>query len=84
MVEGGRTPLRTASELQALGYKVVIYPGAMARTIVHAAQEYLSTLHRDGTTEKVRSRMLDFDELNEVIGLNTMLEAGRRYDPEAE
>ena len=41
MVEGGRTPLRTAEELEAIGYQLVITPGAMVRALTFAAQDFL-------------------------------------------
>ena len=81
MVEGGRTPLKPADKLSALGFKVVIYPGAMIRVLVHAARNYLQALAEHGSTESVRSAMLDFGELNEILGTEGLLEAGRRYDP---
>lgn len=83
MVEGGRTPLRSAAVLGDLGYKIVIYPGAMVRTLVHAGREYLAALHRDGSTENVRSQMLDFGQLNDIIGTDATMAAGRNYDPDS-
>jgi len=80
MVEGGRTPLKPAAELFELGFKLVIYPGAMIRVLVSAAKEYLSVLHETGGTEAVRGRMLDFGELNDVLGTDSLLERGKRYD----
>ena len=47
MVEGGKTPLKSAAELGALGFKVVIYPGAMVRVVAHAASQYLKILQVD-------------------------------------
>jgi len=80
MVEGGRTPLKPADELFALGYKLVIYPGAMIRVLVSAAKQYLAVLHEHGSTDAVRGRMLNFGELNDVLGTDSLLEHGKRYD----
>ncbi len=80
MVEGGKTPLKTAQELAELGFKMVIYPGAMIRVLAHAARAYLTALKTHGTTDTFRDRMLDFNELQDVIGTDKMLAAGRRYD----
>lgn len=82
MVEGGRTPLLPIAELGRLGFRLAIYPGAMARVVGFAGAEYLATLRRDGSTLALRDRMLDFGQLNEVIGTAAMLAAGRRYDPD--
>lgn len=80
MVEGGRTPIRAASELEALGYSLVIFPGAIVRAISHAARDFYATLHREGTTDSMRERMFDLDSLNAVIGTPEMLELGKRYE----
>ena len=80
MVEGGKTPLLDAKSLEALGYRIAIFPGGLARCLAFAAQEYFSTLKRDGTTAALRSRMLDFQRLNRVIGTPQMLELGKRYE----
>jgi len=81
MVEGGKTPLLDARSLEALGYRIAIFPGGLARCLAFAAQQYFATLKRDGTTAALRSRMLDFQGLNRVIGTPQMLEVGKRYDP---
>jgi 2-methylisocitrate lyase-like PEP mutase family enzyme len=80
MVEGGKTPVLETKELEALGYRIAIFPGGTPRFLAFAAQEYFATLKRDGTTAAVRDRMLDFQGLNRVIGTPQMLELGRRYE----
>ena len=35
MVEGGRTPQRSAAELESLGYDLVIFPGGLVRAVAH-------------------------------------------------
>jgi 2-methylisocitrate lyase-like PEP mutase family enzyme len=80
MVEGGRTPIRSAAELEAMGYALVIFPGGVVRAMAHAAQDFYAALLRDGTTDSFRNRMFDFDGLNAVIGTPEMLAAGKRYE----
>jgi len=80
MVEGGRTPPKSASELEALGYSLVIFPGGMVRALAHTAQAYLASLKQHGSTLPFRDNMLDFDGLNELIGTNEMLALGADYD----
>lgn len=79
MVEGGRTPIRPAAALGALGYRIVICPGALARVFSFAAQEFLQALIRDGSSRGVADRMLTFDELNRAIGLPELSDRGRHY-----
>ncbi len=80
MVEGGRTPVKSAAELEALGFSLVIFPGGIVRAIAHAARDFYGTLKRDGTTAAFGNRMFDFDQLNAVIGTPEMLARGKRYE----
>jgi len=80
MVEGGKTPLMSAEELQALGFSLVIFPGGLVRAIAHMAQEYFASLRANGTTTPYRNRMLDFDQLNGLLGTDEMLAHGAEYD----
>ena len=80
MVEGGKTPLLDAQSLEKLGYRIAIFPGGIARCLAFAAQEYFAALKRDGSTNALRARMLDFQGLNRVIGTPEMLELGKKYE----
>jgi 2-methylisocitrate lyase-like PEP mutase family enzyme len=82
MVEGGKTPLLPAAELESLGYAIVIFPGGLARALGHAAREYFAVLKRDGTTAALRERMLDLAGINAIVGTPEMLALGKRYDEE--
>jgi 2-methylisocitrate lyase-like PEP mutase family enzyme len=83
MVEGGRTPDKTASELEALGFALVIFPGGTVRALAHCFAAYFAGLKQHGTTLPYRPHMVDFTGLNDIIGTKDMLELGRRYDGEA-
>ncbi|MEL7468221.1 MAG: isocitrate lyase/phosphoenolpyruvate mutase family protein [Pseudomonadota bacterium] len=80
MVEGGKTPLRSADELQALGYSVVIFPGGAVRALAATAQTYYGNLVSTGSNAGLANQMFDFGGLNEVIGTSEMLDHGRKYD----
>ena len=80
MVEGGKTPQKTASELEALGFSLVIFPGGMVRVLAYTAQAYLASLSEHGSTLPFRDKMLDFDRLNELLNTNDMLALGAGYD----
>jgi len=47
------------------------------------ASEYYGSLAAHGTTEPFRTRMLDFDALNGVIGTPEMIALGQRYETAA-
>ncbi len=80
MVEGGKTPVLDAATLQAIGYRIAIFPGGLARRLAHAARDYFSVLKKDGTTAAMAGRMLDLRGINELVGTPAMLEMGRKYD----
>lgn len=80
MVEGGQTPLQSAAELQAHGFRIAIFPGGTARAVAHTLGAYYDSLCQHGSTAPWRERMLDFDGLNTLIGTPELLERGRRYD----
>jgi 2-methylisocitrate lyase-like PEP mutase family enzyme len=82
MVEGGKTPVLPASELEALGFAFVIFPGAIVRMVAKAAEEFYGSLRAHGSTEPFRARMFDFDGLNRLIGTPEMLARGKRYEGE--
>ncbi len=81
MVEGGKTPVQSADELGARGFRIVIFPGGTARAVAHTLQGYYASLHQSGSSAAWRDRMLDFDGLNDVIGTPELLARGQRYDP---
>jgi 2-methylisocitrate lyase-like PEP mutase family enzyme len=80
MVEGGKTPPLKAADLQAFGFSLVIFPGAIVRAVAHTAGEFYASLVANGTSEPFRNRMYDFDGLNEVIGTPAMIELGKKYE----
>jgi carboxyvinyl-carboxyphosphonate phosphorylmutase len=79
MVENGLTPLLSAVELQALGYGIVIFPGALTRFIARQAQGFLERLRDRGTTRDLLGEMLDFRELNSLLGLEQFKALDARY-----
>ena len=79
MVEGGKTPIHTANDLEQLGYKMVIFPGGAVRAIALHLQAYYQGLLKEGSNNKFSEKMLDFDGLNEVIGTKELLELGKKY-----
>jgi 2-methylisocitrate lyase-like PEP mutase family enzyme len=80
MVEGGHTPAASAAELQALGYKLVIFPGGTVRALAVALRDYFTSLKTAGTTAPFRDRMLDLTSLNRLLDAPGFMTRGKRYD----
>lgn len=68
MVEGGRTPITPAADLEALGYRLVIYPNAITRAATRTAIDLLAALRRDGSTAAFVEHMLSFADLTDLVG----------------
>jgi 2-methylisocitrate lyase-like PEP mutase family enzyme len=80
MVEGGKTPVQSAAVLGELGFRIVIFPGGTARAVSHLLRRYYASLHQHQTTAPFKEEMLDFDQLNALIGTPELLALGKGYD----
>lgn len=80
MVEGGKTPISSAKELEDIGYNLAIFPGGAVRALAHHLNAYYSGLLRDGNNNNFIEKMYDFEGLNEVIGTKDLLIQGKKYE----
>ena len=69
----------TDALLEEVGCAFALHAGVLRYAVVHAMQEVLRALHRDGHTASVRDRMGSFDQYNAVLGLNEWLGLEQRY-----
>jgi methylisocitrate lyase len=67
MTEFGRTPFFTASEFEAMGYKMVIWPVSSLRVAARAQAELYAAIRRDGGTHAMIDRMQTRAELYATI-----------------
>jgi methylisocitrate lyase len=70
MTEFGKTPFITASEFQAMGYRIVIWPVSSLRVANKAQQNLFAALKRDGGTHNMIDQMQTRAELYTTIGLH--------------
>jgi len=75
----GKSPLFTAAELQAMGYKVALWVVDALWAAARAVEEVLRTLHREGSTLAVRDRLMPFDEYFALVGLDHYQGLEARY-----
>jgi methylisocitrate lyase len=67
MTEFGRTPFFTASEFEAMGYKMVIWPVSSLRVANKAQQKLYAAIRRDGGTQNMVDAMQTRAELYATI-----------------
>lgn len=79
MVEGGKTPLATAAELGAMGYRAVLFANAAMRVAARAAGEALAELRRTGDAAPLIDRMLSWEDRQALVGLPEIEALERRY-----
>jgi 2,3-dimethylmalate lyase len=78
MIKGGNTPLLSAAELEALGYKLAIYASDVQRAAIYGMCEVLKILKRDGTPERF-AQTIDFPERDAIIGLERVQALEERF-----
>jgi len=70
MVEGGgKTPLLPVRELEAMGFRIAIYPASAWMAAIKAIQGVLRELKEHGSTDGFSEHMVSFQEMFEVVGL---------------
>jgi len=80
MVEGGKTPLMSSQELEEIGYSLVIFPGGYVRATAKLATRYFESLKKNGTTEPFLEEMLNFNQLQSLLGTDEILNQGKGYE----
>lgn len=77
--ESGRTPPLALERIEALGYKLVIYPVTALFAATRAVQETLAALRRQGDSATFADRLISFPDFNEFIGLPAVRAMEARY-----
>ncbi len=78
LVEQGDTPLLSHAELEAMGYKLALYPVTAILAAQRAMERAMASLH-SGTHPQA---LADFAELREVVGFPEYYEAEKKYAAE--
>jgi 2,3-dimethylmalate lyase len=65
--EGGKTPPLPRRELEAMGYRIGIYPSQTHRAAIAAAKKLLAVLKRDGDTAAIESELATFMDREDAV-----------------
>ncbi|MGE0798955.1 MAG: oxaloacetate decarboxylase [Lautropia sp.] len=79
MLEGGRTPILKPAELEALGFRIVIYGISLLMRITRVMQASLEDL-RSGELKLVGTGV-GFEEYKRIVGFSRWAELEDRYEP---
>ena len=78
-VETGKSPLLNVSELERLGFKMVIFPGSAFMSVAYRVEQVMTQLKATGTTEHLMGEMTPLTDAFELMGLSKMLERDAGY-----
>jgi len=76
---GGKLGDLSAAEIEALGFRIAIFPGLARNAAGFAIREAIDVLKRDGNTKALRGRMMNMKEYNETLGLNDVEAWEKQY-----
>lgn len=79
MVEGGRTPMLDARTLQAIGYRIAIFPALGFLAAAAACENAFSTLKATGSSVSVTTPLYDFQKMSALMGFGGVAEFDRKY-----
>lgn len=79
MIEGGVTPLISALALNKMGFKIILYPLSVLFANTFATINILKELKKTGTTKKLRSKLVSFDQFNDLVELQKFRKLEKRY-----
>lgn len=75
----GRTPLLPLEELEALGFRIIIFPTQALYTAYKAVMELMEAIRRGIPAQALMERMPSFQEFNAFIGLPEIEVLENRY-----
>lgn len=78
MVDSGRTPVLTKGELEALGYRLAIFPIASMLAAVKAMSGVYAHIKATGSSKEVPVALEDFGALVKLMGFEEIWEFERR------
>jgi 2-methylisocitrate lyase-like PEP mutase family enzyme len=79
MVEGGRTPLLSKSELEEIGYRIAIFPALGFLAAGAALESVYLGLKSTGSSKGMQAPLYDFKKFSELMGFDRIAEFDRRY-----
>jgi len=79
MIEGGATPISSASTLHKMGFKIILYPLSVLFANTFASIQILKELKKSGTTTRLKKNLVNFDEFNNIVELSKFRKLEKKY-----
>jgi 2-methylisocitrate lyase-like PEP mutase family enzyme len=84
MVEGGRTPVLTAKELEEIGYRFAIFPAIGFLSMGAALESAYKGLKRDGSSTGLDVPLFPFQDFSALMGFGDVSNFDKTYADAAE
>jgi 2-methylisocitrate lyase-like PEP mutase family enzyme len=75
IIDGGKTPVLSPSELHTIGFKLAAYP----LVLVSAAMQAMATALKDLQAEESPQGLMPFTEVREIVGFDDYYEEEKNY-----
>jgi len=79
MIEGGATPLASSETLSKIGFNIILYPLSVLFANTFATMSMLRELKKTGTTAKLKQKIVDFDQFNDLVELPKFRKMEKQY-----
>ncbi|HJX09186.1 MAG TPA: isocitrate lyase/PEP mutase family protein [Candidatus Binatia bacterium] len=79
MLERGVTPLMGPLELKGLGFELIVWPLAPLYGVAQSLTDIYRTLRLQGSTLEILDRLMPFNQLNDIVGLDEKYALDAKY-----
>jgi len=79
MVEGGRTPVLSRSDLEAIGYKIAIFPVTALLAATEAMRAAYAQIRQHGSSAGLSAPLMPFSDLTKLMGFEEVWAFDRRH-----
>lgn len=79
MLAYGKTPILSASELEEMGFKMLVAPIDSVLLTAKVMREMANAMKRDGHTKSLFDDMVNFEEIKNILGLQKYLSLEKQF-----
>ena len=80
LVEGGKTPLFSAAELDQMGFKIMLCANTALRAAIKAVGQAMAALKEDGAQTSVQGMICTWQERQSIVESESLMDHEIHYD----
>jgi len=82
-IEGGKSPVLSGRELEAIGYSVVVFPVAATYAVARVVRDLMAEIKLTDTSAGFLDRMVDFEEFARIVDLDGVRRLERSFQQDS-